>query len=116
MDGAPIILAPTSKDITSQENHKRADITTTTTLTSQQQHQEHDESQKEAKKDDQHGLTSIGGGSHPGGISMSHNPGYASFVDESDMVVLRLLELLHSVLLFGMKLLKSHGRYAYSAS
>ncbi|KAH7962705.1 hypothetical protein HPB52_017588 [Rhipicephalus sanguineus] len=116
MDGAPIILAPTTTDVTRQENHKQAEITTKTTPTSQQQHQEYDQSQKEIKKEDQHGLTSIGGGNHPGGISASPNPGYASFVDESDMVVLRLLELLHSVLLFGMKLLKSHGRYAYSAS
>ncbi|KAL3186907.1 hypothetical protein MRX96_004716 [Rhipicephalus microplus] len=104
MDGAPIILTPTSTDATRHENHKRADITTTTKLTSPK----HDE--KEVKKDGQHGLT------YPEDISTSHNPGYASFVDESDMVVLRLLELLHSVLLFGMKLLKSHGRYAYSAS
>lgn len=107
------MVAPISTDVTEQEKHKRTEITTMTTLPSQEQHQQ---SQKEEKKDGQLGLTSIEGDSHPGGISTSHNPAYASFVDESDMVVLRLLELLHSVLLFGMKLLKSHGRYAYSAS
>lgn len=114
MDATPIIVAPTSTDVTKLENHKPAE-TTATLPPSQQQPEQHEQSQKEAK-DDQHALSSIGGGSHPGAISTSHSPGYASFVDESDMVVLRLLELLHSVLIFGMKLLKSHGRYAYSAS
>lgn len=115
MDATPIIVAPTSTDVTKLENHKRTEATTTVPP-SQQQREQHEQSQKKAKKDDQHALSSIGGGSHPGAISTNHNPGYASFVDESDMVVLRLLELLHSVLIFGMKLLKSHGRYAYSAS
>lgn len=108
-------MAPASTDVTSQENHKRTEIATVTTLPSQQE-QQHQQSQNEVKKGYELGLTSIEGDSHPGGISRSQNPGYASFVDESDMVVLRLLELLHSVLLFGMKLLKSYGRYAYSAS
>lgn len=110
------MVAPVPAEYSENEPHKVEAIIEAVS-TQPKQH----EQPQQGLKDTPHSTLFQGGetssGSRPGAAGPTrHNPAYASFVDESDMAVLRLLELVHRVLLFGMKLLKSHGRYACSAS
>ncbi|XP_077553002.1 uncharacterized protein LOC144167695 [Haemaphysalis longicornis] len=110
------MVAPVPAQYSENETHKAAVIIEAVSIPPKQCEQP-----QQGPKDAQHSGLFQGGetssGSQPGSAAQQrHSPGYSSFVDESDVVVLRLLELVHRVLLFGMKLLKSHGRYAYSAS
>ncbi|KAK8769676.1 hypothetical protein V5799_013858 [Amblyomma americanum] len=115
MAGTQVIVAPASAQTQKRGHNKNStEISTAKAPPTPKQQDQHRQVQQDEKKVEQQRRD--GDDSRLEAATTRYNPGYSSFVDESDMVVLRLLELVHSMLVFGMKLLKSHGRYAYSAS